>query len=201
MDQIGGILIRNYTLVLILAILFVISAQEVNAFGNITSNDTTEANESDRFFSNSEMKDRSIEQCDSCLSNIINGSAKLSVVTACNPTKAGEAQIDITIANEGEIALEGIRLNSTLLNGTKFENSLYLNLDIDLNYPTRIENDNATTKFLSWFLGDMQTAQEKKLRLLVSYSKEKEFSCSQVKVHASAYAVGERIESIDGIRG
>jgi hypothetical protein len=146
---------------------------------------------------NSKTVDHAKGQCDpsTCLSKIIKENAKLSVEWTPNPKeerKADEVQIDITIANKGEIGFKRIRLNATLPNDTIYKDSIYSNeQDGILNYPTRVENDDATTKMLSWFLGDLQTGQEKKLRLWLSNSNAREFNTSQMNVYAMGDAVGQ----------
>jgi uncharacterized repeat protein (TIGR01451 family) len=67
-----------------------------------------------------------------------------------------EVTYEIDVVNNGDIKIRDVLLNATLPKNLSYVSSYYKYADQgNLPYPTRIQNPNKTTKFLSWFLGDI----------------------------------------------
>jgi hypothetical protein len=110
----------------------------------------------------------------------------------------GIMSYEIVVANEGQIAIRDVRLNDTLPSNTVYKDSKYKypNIDGILNYPTRIENNNGTTKLLSWFLGDLQSRQNKTIILTISYDESLQQDISKNKINVTGSALGILIDAM-----
>jgi hypothetical protein len=195
-------LIRKYIILLTLIVLCMAGSQSRmnDDFMNNTPDNSTPVNEIMPASLSSEIESQSQDECNSCNNDMIDRSASLLVDPKCSPKGDrvnGKMNLEILVANDGKILLRDVRLNATLPPNTAFKESRYLDPSKDgiLKYPTRMENDDGTTKELRWFLGDLQTGQNKTIELVITYDDANKVDCKETVVQAWGYAIDKAVHS------
>lgn len=115
-------------------------------------------------------------------------------------TEVTEVDYYIRVKNSGDTKLYGVTLNDTLPGKMMYGTSGYYNTSSEEHEiaeklePETVENDDGTTKLIQWKLGDLNTGQEKKIKLTVRHKTEEPGMRDKYKenaVEASGLALGK----------